>query len=353
MKSTNNIPKIMRAAVLWNTGEPLIIEENITIPSLERGQILVKMSFSGVCRSQLMEVRGYRGKDKYLPHLLGHEGCGQVVAVGNGISKVNVGDWAILGWIKGNGLDAKGAIYNAGNQRINSGPVTTFSSYTVVSENRVVKLPSNLPKDVAVLFGCALPTGAGIILNEVKPKKNSTIAIIGLGGIGLSALIACQNFSLKKIIAVDISNQKLKLAKDFGANYIINSENEDVEERIKKITNDRGVDYSIESAGTTQTIENAFKLVRNNGGKCFFASHPKANEKIKLDPFDLISGKNIFGSWGGASRPDIDVPLLANMYSEGKLPLEKLITKKYSLDEINLALNDLENNRVFRPLIIF
>lgn len=353
IKQNLKVPKTMKGAVLWETGKPLSIENKILIPELNNGQVLIKIAFSGVCRSQLMEVRGYRGIDNYLPHLLGHEGCGQVVSIGKNVKKVGVGDWVILGWIKGRGINSKGAIYRIDNHKINSGPVTTFSTYSVVSENRVVKLPKSLPKDIAVLFGCALPTGAGMVLNQIKPKRNSMIAIFGLGGIGLSSLIACNHFNLSKVIAIDISNEKLEIAKYFGATHTINPKIQSIRKVIQEITNGNGVDYAIESAGYTKTIESAFDLVKINGGKCFFASHPKKGDKIKIDPFDLISGKNIYGSWGGGCKPDKDIPLLATMYNEGKLPLDKLITKKYTLDEINLALNDLENLNVFRPLIVF
>ena len=342
----------MKAAVLWKIGEPLSIEDNIEIPSLKAGQVLVKMAFSGVCKSQLMEVSGARGKDKFLPHLLGHEGCGKVVAIGEGVSKISEGDWVILGWIKGKGINAEGAKYKLGKEIINSGSVTTFSTYTIVSENRLVVLPPGIPKDVAVLFGCALPTGAGILFNEIKPKKRSTIAFIGVGGVGLSSLMASKIYDCKNIIAIDFSQKKLDLAKFFGATHIINSEKEDVLNRVNQITNGIGVDYSVEAAGKVETIELAFELVKNNGGRCVFASHPESGKKISLDPFHLILGKSIKGSWGGKSKPDRDIPILANVYNKGLLPLKELLTKKYTLDEINVALDDLKNSNIFRPLIV-
>ena len=156
---------ISRAAVLEKLGQPLVIK-NIELPPLLPGQILVKVLFSGVCRSQLMEVRGKRGNDPWLPHLLGHEGSGIVLAIGKDVTKVKIDDEVILGWIKGEGLDAPGAKYRCGKQIINSGGVTTFCNYTIVSENRLVKKPIGLEFDTAVLFGCALPTGAGMVLNE-------------------------------------------------------------------------------------------------------------------------------------------------------------------------------------------
>ena len=341
----------MKGAVLWEVNKPLIVETEIKIPELKSGQVLVKLEYSGVCHSQLMEARGKRGKDIYLPHLLGHEGSGQVVAIGDSVKKISVGDLVILGWIKGKGENVSGSKYQLGGKNVNSGPVTTFSTYSIVSENRVVPLPSGVPKDIAVLFGCALPTGAGIILNEIKPEKGSIILFMGLGGIGLSALMACSLFECETVIAIDINEEKLSLAQKFGATHIINSLDVDPLKEVKDITGGLGVDYSVEAAGRVETIEMAFKMLKRNGGKCIFASHPEADKKICLDPFELISGKQIQGSWGGSSNPDNDIPRLAELYLQSRLPLELLLTKTYTLEEINEALYDLEVGNVFRPLI--
>ena len=157
----NLVKKNIKAAVLFEIGKPLQIRE-ITSNPLKKGQVLIKILYSGICRSQLMEVQGLRGDDKWLPHLLGHEGSGIVEAIGEGVTKVKPGDEVILTWIKSSGLEADYAIYNYKDSVINSGAVTTFSNYSIVSENRVVKKPVNIPFDLAILFGCALPTGAGI-----------------------------------------------------------------------------------------------------------------------------------------------------------------------------------------------
>lgn len=339
-----------KAAILMDTSMPLSIH-NIQTPSLEYGQVLVKIKYSGVCHSQLMEAKGRRGKDKWLPHLLGHEGTGVVKEIGSGVTKVAKDDKVILGWIKSDGINAKPAVYKLGKQNINSGNVTTFSEYSIVSENRLVKLPPNIPMDIGSLFGCAIPTGAGIVLNEIKPKDNSTIAIFGLGGIGLSALMATKLFKCSNIIAIDIEDFKLDIAKEFGATHTINSKNENVSDTIAEITNNQGLDYSIECSGIAKVIELAFKLVKNNGGLCIFASHPKNGDHISIDPFDLICGKQIKGSWGGSSKPDIDIPKIAKLYEEGKLPLEKLLGKRYTLDNIDDALDDLENRKTIRPIV--
>lgn len=339
---------IASAAILTKLNEPLEIGE-IEIPRVLRGQVLVKILYSGVCRSQLMEVNGGRGDDPWLPHLLGHEGSGIVVAIGDGVKKVAVGDEVILGWIKGTGLDAPGAKYSWNGRLVNSGGVTTFSNYSIVSENRLVKKPPNLEFDSAVLFGCALLTGAGMVYNQITPTAESSVVVVGLGGIGLSAVMALKTIGVKKIIAVDISNDKLLFAKIIGATHVLNSSDVNLQSHIHEITNG-GADYCIESAGQIKTIELGFSLI-SAVGVLLFASHPPGYEKISLSPHELISGKSIRGSWGGASFPDRDVPIFFNNFNKANINIKSLITKTYSLDSINLALLDLESGKVFRPLI--
>lgn len=343
----------MKAAVLDSLEDPLVILDDIEIPELRKGQVLVKLAFSGVCHSQLMEAQGKRGVDKYLPHLLGHEGSGTVIEVGEDVSKVSRDDEVILTWIKSSGIDAGGTQYSCNGRVINAGSVTTFNDYAVVSENRCVKLPHGVPMNVAPLFGCALLTGGGIILNTIQPPKGSNIAIFGLGGVGMSALIATNIYECNHVIAIDVEDEKLELAKLFGASITINSSKQDVSKEIMDITNHAGVDFSVESAGLCCTIEIAFSVVRNSGGLCVFASHPAHGERIRLDPYDLISGKQIKGSWGGGSDPDKDIPLYADLYRKGRLPLQKLISQNYQLGEINEALQDIENHKVGRPVIEF
>ncbi|MFC1508561.1 zinc-binding dehydrogenase [Candidatus Omnitrophota bacterium] len=339
----------MKAAVLYKNG--LVVEDNIEVPGPGMGQVLVKIAYSGICRSQLMEIRGFRGVDKYIPHLLGHEGSGVVIKVGKKVTKVRPGDHVSLTWIKSRGIEAGGCKYKKGRVTINAGAITTLNEYAVVSENRCVKISKNIPLDIAVLFGCAIPTGAGIIFNEIAPKKGSSIAIFGLGGIGLSSLMALKLFKCAKIIAVDVEKSKLRLAKYFGATDYIDSGSEDPVKKIRKITKGIGVDYSVEAAGVVSSIEQAFDSVRVRGGLCVFATHPKAGDRIRLDPHALISGKQIRGSWGGSSCPDKDIPRFARLYKAGKLPLEKLLSHSYTLDQINRAFKDLEQRKVARAII--
>lgn len=341
---------ILEAAVLETVEQPLRVVE-LETSLLKEGQILVKVLFSGVCRSQLMEVRGLRGEDTWLPHLLGHEGSGVVIETGPGVTKVTEGDSVILSWIKGEGIDAPGAVYHGEGRIFNSGPVTTFSNYTVVSENRVVAKPESLDFETAVLFGCALPTGAGMVINELTVTPEQTVVVFGLGGIGISSIMALLAKGVKKIIAIDTSVEKLEKVKSWGVSDCLNPNDGDLVNRVKNISKS-GVDICIEATGSVKGIEQGYDMIRKFGGQLLFASHPPEGEMIKLSPHDLISGKKISGSWGGAVKLDRDIPRFHRLLSKATMPLKALLTKRYTLNQINMALDDLEAGRVFRPLIV-
>ncbi len=356
----------MRAAVLVKT-EGHVELMDVSCPPLAEGQVLVQVAYTGVCQSQLMEIIGARGEDRWLPHLLGHEATGKVVETGPGVTKVKAGDSVILGWIRGSGKEAAGAIYQVASAngkipagaKINSGGVTTFSEYTVVSENRCTSLPHGIPLDVGVLFGCALPTGAGIVLNEIKPNAGNSIAVIGLGGVGLSALLMAKALGCSPVVAFDVEPSKLELAKSLGADFTFllpEKLTKDLEHKLNQEINEKlglasGFDYVVEASGQVRCIEFGFSIVRPKGGLCIFASHPEAGLKIELDPYAMIQGRRIQGSWGGASNPDRDVPIMSKMYLEGKLPLEKLLSRTYRLEEINQALEDLKSRKISRAIV--
>ncbi len=342
-----------KAAVLYEINKTLQIEE-LTIPDLQSGQVLVKIAYSGICRSQLNEIQGLKGQDNYLPHTLGHEGSGIVEAIGLGVSKVKPGDHVVLTWIKGRGADAPSTLYkNADDSTVNSGAISTFMTKAIISENRLVKIHQEMPLREAALLGCAIPTGAGIILNTLKVQSGNSVAIFGVGGIGLSAVLAAGLVNAVPIIAVDVSDYKLKLARDVGATHLINARQEDPLAAILKITDGRGVNYAIEAAGRRETMESAFRAVRDNGGLCVLAGNLSQGEMISLDPFDLIKGKQIIGTWGGETDPDRDIPHYADLFLSGKLSLAKFSTDQFKIEEINDAFKDLENGKVGRPIIEF
>jgi S-(hydroxymethyl)glutathione dehydrogenase/alcohol dehydrogenase len=339
------------AAVLKEIGRPLSIE-TVSVPKLKDGQVLVDVAYSGVCRSQLNEIRGLKGEDKYLPHTLGHEGSGIVRAVGHGITKVKSGDHVVLTWIKGIGADVPSTQYTGcDGKNINSGAVSTLMTSTVASENRIVKIPDKMPLREAALLGCAIPTGAGVVLNTAKVSPGSSVAIFGVGGIGLSALLAAELAGAATIIAIDIHERKLRQAVTLGATHTINARTEEVLSAIGSITNGKGIDYAIESAGTAQSMENAFRAVRDNGGLCVLCGNLAAGERISIDPFDLIKGKKIVGTWGGETQPELDIPRYAELYLSGKFNMHKLITHEYSLQNVNEAFDVLDNGGGGRILV--
>ncbi|MCX5712624.1 MAG: zinc-binding dehydrogenase [Candidatus Omnitrophica bacterium] len=339
------------AAVLSEINKPLKIEE-LSIPQPRDGQALVKIAYSGICHSQLNEIRGLRGEDKFLPHTLGHEGSGIVEAAGAGVKKVKAGDRVVLTWIKGIGADIPSSSYkNKDGLTVNSGAISTFMTRTIISENRLVKIPDEMPLREAALLGCAIPTGAGIVINMMDISRRNSIAIFGMGGIGLSALLAAKIKGASVIIAIDVSEDRLKQASLFGATHTLNAANENVIERIMKITDKKGVDYSIESAGRKEVMETAFKSVHNGGGLCIIAGNLAHGQTIQMDPFDLIRGKRIIGTWGGQTQPDRDIPVYTGWALSGKLDLKRLICRTYALKEINGAIDYAEQHAVGRVLI--
>ena len=342
----------LKAAVLTRTKKPLKIFENIEISKLKKGQVLVRIYHSAICRSQIMEIHGKRGKDKYIPHLLGHEGSGIVERVGRGVTKISPGDKVFLSWIKGKGLESGGTTFKHKGKTINAGPITTFSNYSVVSENRCFLIPKKFSIKKSVIFGCAIPTGAGIVLNEIKPKKKDKICVIGIGGVGLSILMACKMLKLNNVLVIDIDKKKINIAKKLGfKKNIVLKDIKNVKSKILSFTKGKYFDYTIESSGKAESIEFAFSITRNFGGKCFFASHPDFDANIKLNPFDLISGKNIYGSWGGSSDPQKIANLMAPFFLKNKKFLNLFFSREYVLDNINRAIIDFRRKSPIKLII--
>ncbi|MBM3702931.1 MAG: zinc-binding dehydrogenase [Actinobacteria bacterium] len=340
-----------KAAVLYEQNQPLVIEE-ITIPEPREGQVLVKIIASGICRTQINEIKGEKGPDKFLPHTLGHEGAGIVRKVGKNVKKVKKGDHVVLTWIKGNGVDIPSSKYeNNKGFAINSGAISTFMEYAVISENRLVVIPNEMPFNEAALLGCAIPTGAGIIKNSINLNKEKSISIFGIGGIGASALLYASAIGCSKIIAVDVNEKKLKFALDIGATQTINPKTENVISRIKEITDNNGTDYAVECSGKKEAMETAFASI-NNKGIAAIAGNLSFGETISINPFDLILGKKIIGTWGGETKPDTDIPLYAKMFLSRELKLDKLISHRFRLEEINEAIKLIEKGDVVRAIIV-
>lgn len=347
-----SLPKSTTAAVLFETGRPLEIMD-LTLPPLAPGQVLVQLAYSGVCHSQLNEARGRKGPDRFLPHVMGHEGSGRVLAIGPGVGKVRPGDDVILTWIKGRGADVASSHYGSPRGAINSGAIATFMTHTVTCESRVVPLPAGLPLREAALLGCAVPTGGGIVLNSNVAHPGSSVAVFGIGGVGSAAVAVAAMLGASPLIAVDIVPEKLELARKLGATQCIDARSGDAVAQIRTLTGGAGVDLAVEATGVPRVMEAAYAGVRTNGGLCVLAGNPSFGERISLDPFDLIRGRQIRGSWGGETDPDADIPRYAAFAAGGKLDLTAMISAEYPLAAVNEALADLEAGRVLRAMIRF
>ena len=343
MRNTN-------AAVLFQVGKPLR-HTPLMIPDLKSGQLLVDISYSGICHTNLLEARGKRGPDPFLPHTLGHEGSGIVVEIGDNVEKVQPGDHVVLSWIKGAGIEVPSTSYMSPDGPINSGAISTFMQRTVTCENRITKIPKSMPLKEAALLGCAIPTGAGMVLNTANVRPGSTVAVFGVGGIGLSAVLAASLANATTIIAVDLLDSKLNLAEQNGATHVVNGKDEDPLQFIKDVTEGLGVDFAIEAAGSSTSMEQAFQSVRENGGLCVVAGNLPHGERISIDPFEFIKGKRIIGTWGGGTRPDEDILTYIKLYQSCKLKLDELITHTYRLEDINSGMSHLEEGRVGRAII--
>jgi len=337
------------AAILVQTGQPLVMAE-LDIPVLKPGQVLVQLAYSGACGTQVMEWRGDKGEDKWLPHCLGHEGTGTVVDVSPGVTKVKSGQQVVLSWIKGSGIEAGGAVYEWAGRKVNAGGVTTFQRHAVVSENRLTPLPAGLSMETGVLLGCAAPTGMGAIFNVLNVRAGDAVAIFGTGGIGLNACMAAAFAGGTPVIGIDPSASRRDLARRFGASHVIDPAAGDVIAEIKKIV-PQGVDLAVEASGVPQVMSQAINATRQQGGRAVVIGNARYGSRLDLDPGVFNQGKSLMGTWGGDSVPDRDYHRFARLIASERFPARDLLSKPYSLEQADQALQDLAAGRVGRPLI--
>ena len=337
------------AAVLVETGKPLALAR-LDVPALQPGQVLVEIAFSGVCHTQVLECRGHRGEDPYLPHCLGHEGSGLVCDIGPAVTKVKAGDRVILSWVKGSGTDVPRTVYHWENRPVNAGGITTFSRHSVVSENRLTILPDDIAMREAVMLGCAVPTGVGAVVNIAQAEPGQSMAVFGSGGVGLCVIGGAAIAGCSPIIAVDIRRDRLDLARQVGATHCILAGELDPVEETKRLCSG-GVDFAVECTGQPGIVEQCLRSVRNQGGAAIVIGNARYGERIVIDPREFNLGKSLLGAWGGDSWPDRDYPRYCKLVSSGQLDLASLAPRSYALHEINDAIDDLETGSVVRPVV--
>jgi len=338
-------PKFMKAAILVEQGKPLLVDEVELPQQLAVGQVLVKIHFSGICGSQLGEIDAAKGEDKYLPHLLGHEASGTVVAVGLGVKYVKPGNVVVLHWRKGAGIEGDPPLYKWGGEKVNAGWITTFNEYAIVSENRVTAIPADSDLEVAALFGCAITTGFGVVENNAKLRIGQSAVVFGAGGIGLNIVQAAALASAYPIIAVDLYDNKLELARQMGATHTINASSSSTLQSIIDIVGDEGVDVFIDNTGTPAIIEIGYQVTKSQG-KVILVGVPRRGNNINIYSLPLHFGKELSGSHGGDAVPQTDIPRYQNFFQAKRINLAGLITDLYTLDQINQGITDIRGGKI-------
>ena len=341
----------MKAAVLVKQNAELEIYE-IDVPKLDVGQVLVRIEYSGICGKQIDEISGRQGEDRYIPHLLGHEGGGEVVEIGPGVTKVKPGDRVVMHWVKGSGIDSRPPRFSYRGQVLSAGWVTTFSDYTIASENRLTPAPQGAPGDVLALLGCAVTTGLGIVFHNARLLPGQSIAVFGVGGVGLNVVQGADLVNAYPIVALDRSDAKLEFARQFGATHTVNVEKVDAAAALKELSRGLGFQAVVDTTGINTIREIAYDATHQKAGTTILCGVPYATDRLSIDSFPLHIGRRVIGSHGGDTVPDLDIPRYFELYRLGKLRLDELITNRFKLAEINRAVETVRAGQAWGRCLI-
>jgi len=372
----------IRAAVLNAIGakapfvdsKPLTIEE-VELASPGHGEVLVRIGAAGLCHSDLSVINGDRPRP--MPMALGHEAAGVIEQLGDGVTDLQRGDHVVLVFVPSCGhcgpcaegrpaLCEPGAAANgagtllSGERRLSrSGkPInhhlgcSVFAEYATVSRRSVVKIDPELPLDHAALFGCAVLTGVGAVVNTAQVRAGASVAVIGLGGVGLASLLGARAAGARQIIAVDLSDAKLDLAGSLGATRSFNAGNADCQNQIRELTSG-GVEYAFELAGSVRALDLAYKITRR-GGTTVTAGLPPPTATLALSPVNLVAEeRTLKGSYIGTCVPSRDIPRYIELFRQGRLPVDRLMTGKLELEDINRGFDLLHEGRAVRQVVVF
>jgi S-(hydroxymethyl)glutathione dehydrogenase / alcohol dehydrogenase len=307
---------------------------------LKQNQVLIKLSYSGICGKQVEEYNFKMGKDKFIPHLLGHEGSGIVLDIGNNVKHVKKNDHVVLHWMQNkNGRDAETALYRYKNKQklINSGRITTFSEYSVVSSNRVTKISKDENFKIAALMGCCITTGIGTVLNQSKVKKNEKILIVGAGGVGLSIIVGLKIAKNENITVADIKNSNLKKAKTFKKIKTINP----LQKNIKK----ENYDHIFITSGEKKAIK--FGIDSSNPpSNIYFVGVPSPKTFIRISALDIHRKKNFFGSTGGEIEPSKDIQKYLDYYKKNKKIFNKVILSVSKITQVPKIIDKMSKGQI-------
>ena len=360
----------MKAAVLYEPHRPLTVEE-IDLDDPKAGEVKIKLVGGGVCHSDYHRIDGHSTIDT-LPFVMGHEGAGIVREVGPGVTSLSPGDHVVFSLTpqcgrcrncaagKANlceGFSRASGLMPDGTARFSKDGVpyyhglATFAEETVVLSDLVVKIREDIPLEKACLVGCGVMTGVGAVVNRAKVDAGSTVAVFGCGGVGLNVVQGAALASASKIIAVDKVDFKLEKAGEMGATHFVNADREDPVKRVLEIT-DGGADYAFEVIGIPQVVRQAFESIRA-GGTAVMVGVPPHGADIAIPAQPLFRDRTLMGTFYGAGRPRVDFPWLLDLYADGRLKLDELITRYRPLEEVNEAFEDMNNGVAARTILTF
>lgn len=370
----------IRAAVLREMGLPQPYAESrpLTIEELEldppgRGEVLVKIRAAGLCHSDLSVINGSRPRP--VPMVLGHEAAGEIVETGEGVADLQPGDHVVCTFVPscghcpscqegrpglcgpGGEANKEGTMIHGGRRLHQNGNdihhhlgVSGFAEYAVVSRESLVRVDKEIPFEKVALFGCAVITGVGAVINTARVRPGSSVAIVGLGGVGLNALLGAKLAGASEIIAVDINRDKLAFAEELGATSVFDASDTDVVEKIRSHTNG-GVDYAFETAGVVKAMETAYQITAR-GGMTVTSGLPDPSHEFSFPQVTLTAEeRTVKGSFLGSCVPSRDIPNFIRLYRQGRLPVAKLLTGTIPLDQINEGFDRLANGEVSRLVV--
>jgi S-(hydroxymethyl)glutathione dehydrogenase/alcohol dehydrogenase len=341
----------MKAAILTELNAPLVVASLEPPGGLSFGQVLVKVHYSGICGAQINEIEGAKGPDKFLPHLLGHEGSGTVLDVGAGVRTVKKGDHVVLHWRPSAGLQAETPTYRWNGTRVNAGWVTTFNDHAIVSENRLTAIPDDVDLRTAPLFGCAVTTAMGVVNRDAAVQIGQSVVVFGVGGVGVNIVQSAAMVSAHPIVALDVVDSKLEWARRFGATHTFNSKTiDDVSTPIRNVVGAAGADVVVDTTGRARVIELAYELTHADG-KTILVGVPRKGDNISIYSLPLHFKKVLTGSHGGSANPHIDIPRYIRLMRAGKMTLDGLVTHEFPLDKVNEAIATVRRGEAGRVLL--
>ena len=364
-----------KAAVMTGIDQPLEIRDDVEVEAPHAGEVKVRMAASGVCHSDLSMVNGTMMAVP--PIVLGHEGAGIIEEVGEGVTDLKPGDHVVISWVPqcgdcffcqrdqgylcegANAALASGGLLDGTTRMKSQGaPLSqmaasgTFGEVTIVPAIGTVKIPDDLDMKVAALIGCGVLTGTGAALNTATIRKGDTVAVVGCGGVGLNVIQGARIAGAGEIIAVDMNETKLQMAKEFGATATVNASQGDPVSQVMEMTGQRGADVAFEVIGLQQTIDQTITMTRR-GGQAILVGVPKMDVMVTQPAFFglVLAEKTIKGCWYGSSNVQKDVPKLIDLYKKGDLKLDELISREITLDEVNEAFEAMKTGEVARSVI--